>query len=60
MNDQSGDKPHLITILGADPYDDRDGPYFSKADLEYMRRLPPGTKMAIVNDDTSPAAPEGK
>lgn len=40
----SGAEP-VATLLPSDPYDERDGPWFSQKDLKRLAELPAGTKL---------------
>jgi hypothetical protein len=49
----------VATLLPPDPFDDGDGPYFSRDDLKRMASLPSGTKLYIqpigANESTTEA-----
>jgi len=43
----AAEKKHIATVLLPDPYDERDGAWFSIADNKRIAELPSGTKLYI-------------
>ena len=39
---------HIATVLGADPYDERSGPFYSNRDLKELDALEPDDKLFVL------------